>query len=303
MKRKLKNNTIADIEPAVYRHRCVFECRLNTPVVTRHEFSVFLKTLSSELGMKSHPELPEPVITSASGHSLDKHSGLEAMLFWLESGLHAYWWEKFQLLTLDMHSCAFLDAQIVEQVTGEFFDVVEICYLDLTPENIKTDNPKVEVRRHDQFGQGVFAKEDLAQGEFIAGFYGEVYEVENALAIPTVAVNHAIQFSENKWRDSLTDGAARHLNHSCNPNCGLSGLFDLVAMRDINAGEELRWDYAMTDDSNWEVPGGRCLCGTPSCRGRIVPYRELTAEEQQEYLNYTSAWLIRKYRQLRTGGN
>lgn len=287
---------LGDIEPFIYRHRDIVECKLNTPIISRDEFKSFLKRLSSDLGMNSHPELPEPVVTSASGHSLDKHNGLEAMLFWLESGLHAYWWEKFQLLTLDMHSCAYLDANIVHNVISNFFEIVDMRYFDLTPGDDKADSPKVEVRPHFKKGNAVFAKESIAKDEYIAGFYGEVYEFPHAMAVPAVALNHAAQFSENKWRDGVIEGIARYFNHSCEPNCGIKGLHDLVAMRDIQVGEELCFDYAMTEDSNWEVPNGQCFCESPSCRGRIVPYRELSTQEKQKYQDYTSAWLKRKYR-------
>jgi uncharacterized protein len=286
---------IADIEPFVYRHRVIIECRLNNPVISKQEFGDFLKRLSSELGMNSHPDLPEPVITSASGHSLDKHNGLEAMLFWLESGLHSYWWENYQLLTLDMHSCAFLDPKIVHNLIGQFFEIVEIRCFDLIPHSTKMDSLKVEIRSHDKHDAGVFALEPIAKDEFIAGFYGEVYEAPDAMSIPAIALNHAAQFAEHKYRDALPNGVAKYLNHSCVPNCGIRGLHDLVAMRDIQAGEELCWDYAMTEDSNWQVPGGKCSCGSSKCRGRIVPYRDLSALERQQYQGYTSAWLKRKY--------
>jgi len=284
---------IADIEPFIYRHRVIVECKLNNPVISKPEFSDFLKRLSSDLGMSPHPELPEPVVTSASGHSLTKHNGLEAMLFWLESGLHAYWWERYQLLTLDMHSCVFLDTKIVYQLINLLFEVVEIRCFDLIPENIKVDSPKVELRSHDRHGKGVFAIAPIAKDEYIAGFYGDIYEAANAMDLPALSVNHAAQFSEYKYRDA--DGIAKYLNHSCAPNCGIKGLHDLVAMRDIEVGEELCWDYAMTEDSNWEVPGGKCLCNSPLCRGRIVPYRDLSITERQKYQNYASVWLQRKY--------
>jgi hypothetical protein len=295
MQIKLLKKKLSDIEPYIFRHRGIVECRLNTGVISREEFRDFLMSLSDKLGMNPHPELPTPVVTSASGHSLDKHNGLEAMLFWLESGLHAYWWEKFQLLTLDMHSCTTLNPDIVAKEIHSFFDVVELRYLDLTPESLKGDNPKVEIRPVNKLGNGVFARVPISEGEFIAGFYGEIYEALTALDAPECAVNHAIQFSAHKWRDSRMDSVARLFNHSCDPNCGIENLFDVVAIRDIQAGEELRWDYAMTEDSNWEVPGHQCLCGAPSCRGRIVPYRELPEEDKQKYEKYTSAWLRKKY--------
>ena len=61
-------------------------------------------------------------------------------------------------------------------------------------------------------------------------------------------------------------------NHSCDPNTGFRGL-DLVALRDVAAGEELTVDYATFYDSRM-IPFD-CECGSPSCRGRITGGRGL----------------------------
>ena len=59
------------------------------------------------------------------------------------------------------------------------------------------------------------------------------------------------------------EGAMMHLNHSCNPNVGVRGEITFIAMRDIEAGEELTFDYAMTDNEDYEM---HCNCGTQNCR-------------------------------------
>jgi hypothetical protein len=60
---------------------------------------------------------------------------------------------------------------------------------------------------------------------------------------------------------------ARFINHSCAATC-LSPGFDFeIAVRDIQAGEELTDDYGAL---NLEEPF-TCLCSAPKCRGRILP--------------------------------
>ncbi len=56
-------------------------------------------------------------------------------------------------------------------------------------------------------------------------------------------------------------------NHSCDPNTAFAGL-NLVAVRDIRAGEELTVDYATFYDRH--MTPFDCTCGSASCRGRIV---------------------------------
>src|SRR5262249_29497550 len=68
----------------------------------------------------------------------------------------------------------------------------------------------------------------------------------------------------------------RFVNHSCNPNTGIKtdreGRPGLYALHHIRRGEELTWDYAMSElDFDFAgVPQSfPCACGTPNCRGLI----------------------------------
>jgi len=63
---------------------------------------------------------------------------------------------------------------------------------------------------------------------------------------------------------------ARLINHSCEPNCeteNTRGHIWITAVRDIQEGEELNYDYGF-DWSVWE--DHPCRCGAPSCVGYIV---------------------------------
>lgn len=57
-----------------------------------------------------------------------------------------------------------------------------------------------------------------------------------------------------------------HLNHGCDPNLGWSGEV-LVALRDLEPGEELLVDYAMSvADPDWFL---RCHCPSYRCRQMV----------------------------------
>ena len=82
-----------------------------------------------------------------------------------------------------------------------------------------------------------------------------------------------------------------YINHSCEPNVGFAGNVVLVAMRDIDAGEELTTDYALFDD----YEGGMdCACGRPACRRRIDGRDWRRPELQERYRGYFSWYLDRK---------
>lgn len=56
------------------------------------------------------------------------------------------------------------------------------------------------------------------------------------------------------------------LNHSCEGNLGLTKEGDFIALRDIEEGEELSYDYGLTESGNFSMD---CHCGSPSCRKHI----------------------------------
>jgi len=63
-----------------------------------------------------------------------------------------------------------------------------------------------------------------------------------------------------------------YVNHSCDGNGWYEGDDLLVALRDIKPGEEITYDYALTENrSDWVLAGGnRCLCGSALCRNRVT---------------------------------
>ena len=64
-------------------------------------------------------------------------------------------------------------------------------------------------------------------------------------------------------------GLAMFINHSCDPNCETSEIAGRVwinAIRDIEAGEEITYDYCLYDGGDEEAP---CNCGAAQCRGTM----------------------------------
>ena len=149
------------------------------------------------------------------------------------------------------------------------------------------DSRKVIVRRTKKYGQGVFAKERIRKGTVIAEFDGPIYDDKFTAWTKDIS-NHAIQFAKNKWRDSK--GIARLINHSCDPNCGIKELFKVVAMRTIEKGEQITWDYEMTEKSWWWTL--RCRCGSAGCRRKVGNYSRLPKAIREKYKGYISEWLL-----------
>lgn len=61
-----------------------------------------------------------------------------------------------------------------------------------------------------------------------------------------------------------------YVNHSCRPNAWVRferPKINLVAMRDIVAGEEVTFDYSSIYEHPWRM---NCECGLPECRKIIL---------------------------------
>jgi SET domain-containing protein len=73
------------------------------------------------------------------------------------------------------------------------------------------------------------------------------------------------------------------VNHSCDPNLGWAGDA-LVTLRDIEAGEELVVDYAMsTTDPGWFL---RCHCPSYRCRQMVEGTDWQIRQLQQRYAGH-----------------
>jgi len=152
-----------------------------------------------------------------------------------------------------------------------------------------TDNPHVEVRQTEK-GRGVFALKDIPAGQLIAEFVGNIYESDLATQLPTKMVNHALQISPTQYMYA-ENRLAEIINHSCDPNCGINSLTKVVSIKCIRSGEEITWDYAMTEMSDWKL--GNCLCGAQRCRGIVGSFLDLPENIKREYLakGIVSDWI------------
>jgi hypothetical protein len=118
-------------------------------------------------------------------------------------------------------------------------------------------------------GKSVIAREHIAQGELIAVWSGRIVAGEELKHLPPEIRMHTVQVEENLYLASLADSEPPdYINHSCDPNAGLDGQIAIVAMREIEPGEEVTIDYAMCDGSPYDEFD--CACGSPRCRIRVT---------------------------------
>ncbi|HEY0162747.1 MAG TPA: SET domain-containing protein-lysine N-methyltransferase [Edaphobacter sp.] len=83
-------------------------------------------------------------------------------------------------------------------------------------------------------------------------------------------------FSANESGDVIDGfGTAMFINHSCDPNCESEYRGDeiwVVAVRDIEPGEELTYEYHLHDSDDDDAD---CYCGSEKCRGTMFSEEEV----------------------------
>src|SRR5690606_10498552 len=136
----------------------------------------------------------------------------------------------------------------------------------------------------DKSGNSIFAIEPIKKVESIAVFVGVIYEWADYINFPEREKMLCIQVEERHVLLPHAFSEGDYVNHSCNPNAGLSGQIGLGAMRDIKVGEEVCFDYAMSDTMDYDAFD--CLCGAPTCRGRVSGSDWQRPELQKRYAGY-----------------
>jgi uncharacterized protein len=128
-------------------------------------------------------------------------------------------------------------------------------------------------------GRGVFVSQPIAAGEIILTFTGPFLNYEQALAKGEAQAN-TLQIDQDRYID--IDPPGLFTNHSCEPNAGVIDDCILVALRDIEQDEEVRFDYSTTmSESNWTMV---CQCGSHQCRGLIEDFHLLPELLKVRYL-------------------
>jgi hypothetical protein len=146
-------------------------------------------------------------------------------------------------------------------------------------------------------GHRAVAVEPIRAGESVAAFGGRCITRDELELLSERQQRRSIQIDDLLFlAGAVEPEPADFVNHSCQPNCGMSGSVLLVAMRDIEAGEELTYDFAMTDGS--ESDGFECRCGTPDCRGTITGNDWMLPELQLRYRGHFSPYLSRRIADL-----
>jgi uncharacterized protein len=146
----------------------------------------------------------------------------------------------------------------------------------------KLSGRRIQLRKSNIHGKGVYAILPLAKGEVFIEYKGEVITWKEALRRhphdPTNP-NHTFYFHvddkhviDGKYNGNLS----RWINHSCQPNCEaevIDGQIFIKALRTIAPNTELSFDYGLVIEQRYTPKLKKefeCRCGAKKCRGTML---------------------------------
>ena len=161
-------------------------------------------------------------------------------------------------------------------------------------------------------GKGVFTEENILKGETICVMTGRriaISELEKAYESKKVRLDDPIQIEDDMYM--LLDKPYIHFNHSCSPNTYVKDVATVVASRNIKKGEEIAFDYSLTEWSNddlwginwqeeWNFP---CKCRSNNCRKIVREFPTLLKKTKQRLYEKQMLpdFLLRKISKLGLG--
>jgi len=155
-------------------------------------------------------------------------------------------------------------------------------------------SPKVTAQPHcDKGGCGVYASEKIYKDELIVLWGGRILMEDEVDPDMPNFTQRILQIEEGLYLETPENlEPSDCFNHSCNPNAGMTGQIGLAAMREIDPGEEICFDYAMCDGSNYDEFD--CSCGEETCRGKVTGSDWSIPELWARYAGYFSPYLQRR---------
>jgi hypothetical protein len=172
-------------------------------------------------------------------------------------------------------------------VASELETDTQLLMEEIEEANARYDGKALIGQTTDQRGWGLFALTTFQEGDFIMR--------GTAVQQSSIQTKHSLQLDWD-WHVEM-DLPSRFINHICNDaNVGVQpnevGAYDFYALRRIDIGTELLWDYETTE---YQIKGFSCSCGSSTCRGELKGFKvhkeQLIAAYGEDYI---APYLLRR---------
>jgi len=132
-------------------------------------------------------------------------------------------------------------------------------------------------------GLGMFATRPIKRRSYIATYRGRIISTEEAERREARGASYMFELTKRWTIDgSPRHNLARYINHSCRPNAepvGRNGGIVIVALRRIEPGEEITYDYGR-DYFEYFLESGGCRCA--ACRRKRALRRKRSRRKRAQ---------------------
>lgn len=133
----------------------------------------------------------------------------------------------------------------------------------------------VLVERHER---RLIAVRSIARGGTLFRIEGRETPVATKYSVQVGWETHLDQGDARDAQDRVARRFWRYMNHACGPSTVIRDR-DVIALRDIGAGEDVTFDYNTTE---WDMAEPfECRCGGAMCVGVVRGARHLTAAQRE----------------------
>lgn len=158
--------------------------------------------------------------------------------------------------------------------------------------------PGLALEARPETGMYVVTSRPVPAGTIVIAWSGPVVDRRVFSTFDHERRSHSLQIADDLFLlppDPLE--LVDYVNHSCDPTCGILGSHMLVTRRELAAGEEISFDYAMCDTEPYDEFA--CACGSASCRQHVTATDWLLPDLQARYDGHFSAYIQRRIDAMR----
>lgn len=123
-------------------------------------------------------------------------------------------------------------------------------------------------------GTGLFTSKDIKKGEVAFVMKGPKIKFHPKDWEESMATPNIVGLDQDLYMEPISPYV--FINHHCDPNLAVEDdSVSYIALRDIKAGDELTFDYSISEYSDWEM---LCSCSSPKCRKVIQSVDKLPVD-------------------------
>lgn len=163
-------------------------------------------------------------------------------------------------------------------------------------------HPAVKLLESKIEGKGIFTSEFIPKGTVVwkLDSNDKLLSFRQWNELPEEKKKYAYQCGD---KYVIVSDISIYLNHSCDPNLWWKDDATLVARREILPGQELTYDYAMSDIDPRTMPDMPCGCGAKNCRKVITAKDCLDPGLQKRHKGHLPSWVIEFIKKNSKGKN